>query len=54
MARAYGVFDDVKGYAVRGSFLIDAKGVLRWSVINPPGRARDFASYRQALADLAA
>jgi peroxiredoxin len=54
VARAYGVFDDTKGFAVRGSFLIDAEGVLRWSVVNPPGKARDFSSYRQALADLAA
>ena len=54
VARAYGVFDDTRGFAVRGSFLVDAEGVLRWSVVNPPGRARDFASYRAALADLAA
>lgn len=54
VARAYGVFDESKGLAVRGSFLLDAEGVLRWSVVNPPGRARDFAAYRQALADLAA
>jgi peroxiredoxin len=54
VARAYGVFDEARGFAVRGSFLIDAEGVLRWSLVNPPGRARDFASYRAALADLAA
>jgi alkyl hydroperoxide reductase subunit AhpC len=39
---------------VRGSFLVDGDGMLRWSVVNPPGRARDFESYRAALADLAA
>jgi alkyl hydroperoxide reductase subunit AhpC len=54
VARAYGVFDDTRGFAVRGSFLVDAEGVLRWSLVNPPGRARDFGSYRAALADLAA
>ncbi|MEZ0448530.1 peroxiredoxin [Cellulomonas sp. ICMP 17802] len=54
VAKAYGVFDEEKGFAVRGSFLVDAEGVLQWSVVNPPGRARDFSSYRAALADLAA
>ena len=54
VARAYGVFDEAKGFAVRGSFLVDAEGVLRWSLVNPPGRARDFAAYRQAIEDLAA
>jgi len=54
VARAYGVFDEAKGFAVRGSFLVDADGVLRWSLVNPPGRARDFAAYREALEDLAA
>jgi peroxiredoxin len=54
VAKAYGVFDEGRGFAVRGSFLVDAEGVLRWSVVNPPGRARDFASYRAALAEIAA
>jgi peroxiredoxin len=54
VAKAYGVFDESKGYAIRGSFLVDGEGVLRWSVVNPPGKARDFEAYRQALADLAA
>ena len=54
VARAYGVFDEAKGSAVRGSFLIDAAGILRWSVVNPPGRAREFESYRSAIAELAA
>jgi alkyl hydroperoxide reductase subunit AhpC len=53
VARAYGVFDETRGFAVRGSFLVDGEGVLRWSVVNPPGRARDFSAYRAALADLA-
>jgi len=30
-ARAYGVFDETKGMAVRGSFLVDADGALRLS-----------------------
>jgi len=51
-ARAYGVFDEDRGRALRGSFLIDADGLVRWSVVNQPGQARDFEGYRLALAAL--
>lgn len=54
VARAYGVLDETNGHALRGSFLIDADGVVRWSVVNPRGQARDLAAYRQALATLTA
>ncbi|MPV88335.1 redoxin domain-containing protein [Georgenia ruanii] len=52
VARAYGVLDEHSGHALRGSFLIDADGVVRWSVVNPRGQARDLAAYREALAAL--
>ncbi|MER5649941.1 peroxiredoxin [Streptosporangium sp. NPDC002524] len=52
VARAYGVFDDEKGYAGRGTFIIDGEGVVRWRVVNPVSRARDVAEYHKALADL--
>lgn len=52
-ARAYGVFDEATGHALRGSFLVDAEGVLRWSVVNPRGVPRALSDYRAALADLA-
>ena len=52
VARAYGVFDDERGLAVRGSFLIDADGILRWAVVNERGQRRDFGGYRAALAAL--
>ncbi|WP_342452993.1 peroxiredoxin [Demequina sp. B12] len=51
-ARAYGVFNEDKGLAGRGSFLIDAQGVLRWSVVSPMGQARDVDDYREAIAQL--
>ncbi|ADG75039.1 alkyl hydroperoxide reductase/ Thiol specific antioxidant/ Mal allergen [Cellulomonas flavigena DSM 20109] len=53
-ARAYGVLDETSGHALRGSFLVDADGVVRWSVVNPRGQARPLAAYRQALAALTA
>lgn len=52
VARQYGVFDADLGLAVRGSFLIDETGVVRWAVVNERGQARDFAGYREALAAL--
>ncbi len=51
-ARSYGVFDDSSGMAVRGSFLIDADGIVRWQVVNPRGHARDIGAYQAALAAL--
>ena len=53
VATAYGVFDAARGRAERGSFLLDADGVLRWSVVSPSGHARDLEGYRGALAALA-
>ncbi|PKK15069.1 MULTISPECIES: peroxiredoxin [Thermomonospora] len=52
VARSYGVFDDERGVAVRGSFVVDREGVVRWKVVNPIGEARDLDAYREALAAL--
>jgi peroxiredoxin len=52
VAEQYGVFDPESGMAKRGTFIIDAGGVLRYVVVNPRGKARDFAAYRSALAGL--
>jgi peroxiredoxin len=49
-ARAYGVFDAERGCAVRGTFLIDPQGVVRWSVVNGLGDARSLDDYRAAIA----
>ncbi|PKQ26496.1 MAG: peroxiredoxin [Actinobacteria bacterium HGW-Actinobacteria-4] len=49
VARAYGVFHPHKGLATRGSFLVDAEGVCRWALVNPPGEARDVDDYRNAI-----
>ncbi|MGX5718232.1 peroxiredoxin [Arthrobacter sp. MAHUQ-56] len=52
VADAYGVFDAGSGMAKRATFIIDAEGKVRYSVVNPRGQARDFAEYRSALAGL--
>jgi peroxiredoxin len=51
-ARAYGVLDEASGHALRGSFLVDAEGVVRWTVVNPRGQARELDDYRAALVTL--
>ncbi|MER6540502.1 peroxiredoxin [Streptomyces sp. 900105755] len=48
-SRAYGVFDEGKGCAVRGTFVIDKEGVVRWTVVNGLPDARDLNEYVTAL-----
>jgi mycoredoxin-dependent peroxiredoxin len=52
VARSYGVFDERMGAAVRGTFIMDKAGVVRWKVISPIPQARDIADYQKALAEL--
>lgn len=52
VAQQYGVFNETSGSAVRGSFLIDTAGIIRWSVVNGLAEARSLAGYREALAAL--
>ncbi|MFI2029082.1 peroxiredoxin [Streptomyces buecherae] len=52
VSRAYGVFDEEKGCAVRGTFVIDKEGVVRWTVVNGLPDARDLNDYVKALAEL--
>ncbi|MET9362553.1 peroxiredoxin [Streptomyces sp. NPDC006632] len=49
VSRAYGVFDEDKGCAVRGTFVIDKEGVVRWTVVNGLPDARDLNEYLKAL-----
>jgi peroxiredoxin len=52
VARQYGVFDEVAGVALRGSFVIDREGLVRWSVLHGIPEARDATEYRRVLAEL--
>jgi peroxiredoxin len=54
VASAYGVFDEISGAPRRSSFIIDKDGVVRWSVHNPRGRARDLDQHAVALKEFAA
>jgi peroxiredoxin len=51
VAQSYGVFDEKKGCALRGSFIIDKIGVIRFALNNGMA-ARDIEDYRTALASL--
>jgi len=39
-AQAYGVFEEARGIAVRGTFLIGKDGVVKWALVNAPGDQR--------------
>ncbi|MCI3154474.1 peroxiredoxin [Streptomyces sp. GB4-14] len=49
VSRAYGVFDEDKGCAVRGTFVIDRQGVVRATVSSAMADARDAGEYLAAL-----
>jgi peroxiredoxin len=52
VAEAYGVLHPEIGIAVRGTFLVDRDGVVRWSVVNGIPDARDVVDYKKAIAAL--
>ncbi|MEV6879972.1 peroxiredoxin [Amycolatopsis sp. NPDC051128] len=52
VAKAYGVFNEQAGLAVRGTFLIDKDGVVRFAEVNAPGEARDQQGWKKAVAAL--
>ena len=54
VATAYGVFNADRGMAVRGTFLVDTDGVVRFAEVNQPGQARDQEGWRKAVTALAA
>ena len=51
-AQAYGVFDDARGCATRGTFIVDKNGNLVWQIVNGLGDARNLVEYKSALASL--
>lgn len=52
VAQAYGVLHDGIGIALRGTFLVDRDGVVRWSVLHGIPDARDIEDYKRAIAAL--
>ncbi|MFB4298185.1 peroxiredoxin [Actinomadura sp. NTSP31] len=52
VAKLYGVFNSDRGMAVRGTFLVDKSGTVRFSEVNSPAEARDQDTWKRALATL--
>jgi peroxiredoxin (alkyl hydroperoxide reductase subunit C) len=52
VAQAYGVFNEVTGFANRGTFLVDTDGIVRFAEMNQPGEGRDPQAWRDAIAAL--
>ena len=52
VAKVYGVFDESRGMAVRGTFLVDKSGIVRFAEVNAPGEPRDQTAWKKALASL--
>jgi mycoredoxin-dependent peroxiredoxin len=52
VAKTYGVFDESRGMAVRGTFLVDKSGIVRFAEVNAPGEPRDQTAWKKALASL--
>jgi peroxiredoxin len=52
VAKAYGVFNDITGFANRGTFLVDKQGIVRFAEMNGPGEGRDANEWRKAIKSL--
>jgi mycoredoxin-dependent peroxiredoxin len=52
VAQTYGVFNEKAGMALRGTFLVDAEGVVRFAEVNAPGDAREQSAWKDAVAAL--
>ncbi len=52
VARAYGVFDEERGLALRGTFIVDQQGKVVYKVVSAGRNPRDLDEYRSVLAGL--
>ena len=52
VAQAYGSFHDGGGMAMRGTYLVDKTGVVRFTELNGPGEGRDASAWQAAIAAL--
>ena len=53
VAQGFGVFHD-KGFAIRGTFLVDRDRTIRWALVNGPGERRSFDGFSAVVGELAA
>ncbi len=52
VAKAYGVFDEDLGLALRGTFIVDKAGIIAYQVVHAIPDARDQVEYKKVLASL--
>ncbi|HZD67676.1 MAG TPA: peroxiredoxin [Actinomycetes bacterium] len=52
VAMTYGVFNHERGFATRGTFIVDKEGIVRHLTVNQPSEPRDPDEYRRVLATL--
>lgn len=50
VAQQFGVFDEQRGCAIRGSFLVNTDGVVAWQTVNKLADARDIDAHVVAAA----
>ena len=53
VATRYGVFNTGAGFALRGTFLVDHTGIVRFAEVNEVGEPRDQENWRRAVQALA-
>jgi mycoredoxin-dependent peroxiredoxin len=53
-AQAYGVFNEKSGMPLRGTFLIDAEGIITFAEVNQPGDVRQQSGWKDEVARIAA
>jgi alkyl hydroperoxide reductase subunit AhpC len=51
-SKLYGIFNEDAGCAMRGTFIIDKQGIIRWSVVQGFGDPRNIGDYKSAIAAL--
>lgn len=54
IADRFGVFDARRGCALRGSFLVDEEGTVRWRTVQNLSQPRDMAAHLAAARELSA
>ena len=52
VCKAYDVFIPERGFATRGTFIVNKEGRLHWSIVTSPAESRSTDDYKAALAAL--
>ena len=54
VSQAYGVFNERMGVALRGTFIVDREGVVKYKVVHDIPDARDQDEYKRVLEEIGA